>query len=147
MKEVKKILCPIDFKEENKKVLSAAIGLAKAFQSELIVTHITPKFVKYSQRDLDSTPPNPFTQKLISEAHQKLEALLSDELLKGVTTTAIVLNGSAADEILKTVERYEIDMIVMGTSGREGWDHFILGSVAQNVLRGATVPVVTIKPE
>ena len=147
MKMVEKILCPIDLKEDNHKVLTTAASLTRGFQAQLVVAYITPKFVKYSQRELDSTPQNPFMKKLIDEAQQKLEGLLSNEILKGTSASVLVLSGSATEEILKAAEQYEFDLIVMGTSGKEGWDHFLLGSVAQNVLRGAKIPVMTVKPE
>ena len=147
MKMVKKILCPIDLKEDNHKVLTIAASLARGFQAQLVVAYITPKFVKYSQREFDSSSQNSFMKKLVDEAQQKLEGLLSDETLKGTSASVLVLSGSATEEILKAAEQYDFDLIVMGTSGKEGWDHFILGSVAQNVLRGAKIPVMTVKPE
>lgn len=147
MKRVKKILCPIDLKEDNHKVLTIAASLARGFQAQLVVAYITPKFVKYSQREFDSSSQNSFMKKLVDEAQQKLEGLLSDETLKGTSASVLVLSGSATEEILKAAEQYDFDLIVMGTSGKEGWDHFILGSVAQNVLRGAKIPVMTVKPE
>ena len=86
-------------------------------------------------------------KKLIDDGRQKLEEVLSSEILKGISSSVLILSGSATEEILKAIEQQEVDLVIMGTSGKEGWDHFILGSVAQNVLRGSNVPVMTVKPE
>ena len=147
MNRVEKILCPIDLKEDNDKVLITAASVARAFQAELVLAYITPKFLKYSQREFDSSSQNPFMKKLIDDGRQKLEEVLSSEILKGISSSVLILSGSATEEILKAIEQQEVDLVIMGTSGKEGWDHFILGSVAQNVIRGSNVPVMTVKPE
>ncbi|AXR78656.1 universal stress protein [Natrarchaeobaculum sulfurireducens] len=62
-----------------------------------------------------------------------------------VTTT--VLEGVAQEEIVAFATENPVDMIVIGTSGRSGLDHLVLGSVAEEVVRNAPIPVVTVRVE
>jgi nucleotide-binding universal stress UspA family protein len=55
--------------------------------------------------------------------------------------------GSPADAILKTIEKEDIDLVVMGTSGKHGLDRFLLGSVTEKVVRSAKVPVLAVHAE
>jgi nucleotide-binding universal stress UspA family protein len=52
--------------------------------------------------------------------------------------------GSPADAILKTIEKENIDLVVMGTSGKHGLDRFLLGSVTEKVVRSAKIPVLAV---
>ncbi|HKL28287.1 MAG TPA: universal stress protein [Natrialbaceae archaeon] len=64
---------------------------------------------------------------------------------RGVTVTTAVLEGSAAEAILDYADRVGVDMIVMGTHGRSGLDRFLVGSVAERVIRMSDVPVMTVR--
>ena len=55
--------------------------------------------------------------------------------------------GEAATAIVHQAEQRQVDLIVMGTHGRTGLDHMLLGSVAENVVRKAHCPLLTIRPE
>jgi nucleotide-binding universal stress UspA family protein len=57
-----------------------------------------------------------------------------------------VVTGYASDEILNFVEQEGVDLVVMGTHGRKGIDRILFGSVAEKVVKGAKVPVLTIRP-
>jgi nucleotide-binding universal stress UspA family protein len=67
--------------------------------------------------------------------------------LAGVTCEIFVASGNAAPEILNLAAERRIDLIVMGTLGRTGVKHFLLGSVAERVVRESPVPVLTIHPK
>ena len=58
-----------------------------------------------------------------------------------------VATGNAAPEILNLTAEQDIDLLVMGTHGRTGLKHFLLGSVAERVVRESPVPVLTIHPK
>jgi nucleotide-binding universal stress UspA family protein len=64
---------------------------------------------------------------------------------RGVPVTTAVLEGNAAEAILDYAERVDVDMIVMGTHGRSGLDRFLVGSVAERVIRMSDVPVMTVR--
>ena len=76
------------------------------------------------------------------EAVGEIEALGEK---RDVPVTTAVLEGSAAAAILEYADRVGVDMIVMGTHGRSGLDRFLVGSVAERVIRMSDVPVMTVR--
>jgi nucleotide-binding universal stress UspA family protein len=64
-----------------------------------------------------------------------------------VEVESVLLEGHPADEIIKFAEQNDIEMIVMGTLGKTGLDRFLLGSVAENVIRHSKVPVLVVRGE
>ena len=87
--------------------------------------------------------PNPEFE---AECLRRLEAI-AREKLAGVSHEIFVASGNTAPEILNLTAEQDIDLIVMGTHGRTGLKHFLLGSVAERVVREAPVPVLTIHPK
>ncbi len=81
-----------------------------------------------------------------TETRRRLEAI-AEEKLAGVARQVFVASGNAGPEILKLAAEQKIDLIVMGTHGRKGISHFLLGSVAEHVVRESPVPVMTIHPK
>jgi nucleotide-binding universal stress UspA family protein len=80
------------------------------------------------------------------ESRRRLEAV-AQEKLAGISHEVFIASGNAAPEILNLAAEQKIDLIVMGTHGRTGVKHFILGSVAEHVVRESPVPVLTIHPK
>lgn len=66
---------------------------------------------------------------------------------RGITTRAVTVKGTAADEILSYAEKDHVDLIVMSTHGRSGLSRFLFGSVAEKISRHSRVPVLLISPE
>ena len=81
-----------------------------------------------------------------AETRRRLEAF-AEEKLPGVAHQLFVASGNAGSEILNLAAEQKIDLIVMGTHGRKGISHFLLGSVAAHVVRESPVPVLTIHPK
>ncbi len=81
-----------------------------------------------------------------AECVRRLEAIARDKLA-GASHEIFVASGNAAPEILNLTDKQDIDLIVMGTHGRTGLKHFLLGSVAERVVRESPVPVLTIHPK
>ncbi|NLU04838.1 MAG: universal stress protein, partial [Methanothermobacter sp.] len=83
---------------------------------------------------------------LEEEASRSLEAVkkLVEESGADIKLTLRTDEGSPADAILRTVEKEGVDLVVMGTSGKHGLDRFLLGSVAEKVVRSAGCPVLVV---
>ena len=79
-----------------------------------------------------------------ARAVEEVERIARDE---GIDVTTSVLEGVPQEEIVAFAETNPVDMIVVGTVGRTGLDHLVLGSVAEEVVRNAPVPVVTVRDE
>jgi nucleotide-binding universal stress UspA family protein len=86
-------------------------------------------------------PPSP------EELEPEWEAFLSGLSLEKVDWEKCAEEGQTANAILRKAKQMQADMIVIGTHGRSGLPHMLLGSVAEKVLRTASCPVLTIRPE
>jgi nucleotide-binding universal stress UspA family protein len=139
-----KILCPIDFERDSMDALQLACRLAKQNSATvylLTVIGVPP----VAATELPPVPvfPNPEFE---AESRRRLEAI-AQQNLAGLPHKVLVASGNAAPEILKLVRGLNIDLIVMGTHGRKGVKHFLLGSVAERIVRESPVPVLTIHPK
>lgn len=138
-----RILCPIDFERGSMDALEVASRLAR--QNSATVCLLT--VIGAPPAAATALPPVQFNPDPEFEAAcaRRLEAI-AREKLKGASHEVFVTNGNAAQEILKCAGEQKVDLIVMGTHGRTGLKHFILGSVAERVVRESPVPVLTVRP-
>ena len=142
-----KILVPVDFSEYTDEILEYAAEIAKKFGSSLHLIHVIPTMDYF-------TPYESFISAENVEAAQKaIEAEVRKQLeetagyLAGIAVTRAVRTGAAFIEITEYAESEGMDLIVMGTHGRGGIEHLLLGSVAGRVIRRAPCPVLTIRPK
>ena len=147
MAAIKKILCPTDLSDECRPALAMTCEWAKRFGAELHLLHVVDGL----------TNPYPYLGPPFNEAaawetmiRQKAHAALDAwPLPEGFATLKIVRelkSGSPITHIVEYARATGIDLIVMGTHGRSGFSHLLLGSVAENVVRCATCSVLTVRP-
>lgn len=144
--EWKRILCPVDFSDASKSALQVASELARRFDGELTVFHAYP-LPGYTLPEGTVLPATGMLQELAEQTDALLERWKADALKDGaprVTTGKSV--GEPASEIVAAAEEGKYDAIVVGTHGRTGFAHVLLGSVAERVVRRAPMPVVTVRP-
>jgi nucleotide-binding universal stress UspA family protein len=137
MVDIRHVLCAVDFSECSRRALNHAIVVAKWYGARLSVLHVHPV----------SRPPLAASAAVLSPADHaellaQLRALVPDRVRGVVPVEFLVLEGHAAEEILAAAE--DADLVVLGTHGRSGLEHMVLGSVAENVVRKAACPVMTI---
>ncbi len=133
------ILYPTDFSEHSAHAFRLACSLARDYGARLVVLHVTavPTIV-YGEGVL---PPDP--QELRAAAERQLHRL---EVPEGnVRAERRLVEGDAATEILRVAREVKVDLVVMGTHGRTGLGRLLMGSVAEQVVRQATCPVLTLK--
>lgn len=80
-----------------------------------------------------------------SDAQRAVERVVESASARGVEATSSIRQGVPQEVIVDFAESNAIDMIVVGTVGRSGLDHLVVGSVAEEVVRNAPVPVVTVR--
>ena len=149
MISIKKILFPTDFSECADQALCHATYLAQKFESELIMLHT---IVMYED---DPNSPDQRFPELIQcydameeVAHTRMDECVDDETKKAIKISKVNVRGlSPSSKILEYAEENGIDLITLGTHGRTAVSHFLLGSVAERVVRSAPCPVLTIGPE
>ena len=147
MLTLKKILCPVDFSDLSLNALRTAIDLASTFQAELHLLHVFEGYDAMSLNpEIALTPMPEWLVKLREVCHEKLAALPSPDLAALCPTLVRAhREGPAIHEILDYAAHQKIDLIVLSTHGRTGLKHLLMGSVAENIVRSAPCPVLTIR--
>jgi nucleotide-binding universal stress UspA family protein len=142
-----KILVPIDGSETSARGLNEAIKLARIHGSQLCLMHIVNEFVVDIGYNIGSYPKNLF-ELLRKEGKSILDDGLAVAQGAGIKAECVMresVDSVAADVILEQAKEWKADLIVMGTHGRRGLLRLALGSNADLVVRGATVPVMLIR--
>jgi nucleotide-binding universal stress UspA family protein len=142
-----RILVPTDFSETADAALAYAKTLAANLGASLHLLHVLPDpgVVASFANEVYVPPPPDLRERALADARKSLRArLLPDEEMRFAGTRAVV-EGLSAKEIVTYADEHAIDVIVMGTHGRRGIAHFLLGSVAEHVVRTARCPVLTVR--
>ncbi|KUJ95837.1 MAG: hypothetical protein PWR24_1386 [Desulfonauticus sp.] len=145
MASIKKILCAVDFSDMSKKVADYAATLARALEGEVVVLYVAPSLSQYVGFHVPPASIETFVGEIVSGAEKTMEVFIQENF-ESVSAQGIVKTGYAAEEILEVAEKEEVDLIVMGTHGRKGIDRILFGSVAEKVVKGAKMPVLTVRP-
>jgi nucleotide-binding universal stress UspA family protein len=141
---VRSILAPVDFGAGSDHALEYALDLAAALGATVHVLHVY-QIPVYGFPD-GAFLAGPEIATRLSEAAQKgLDMLVTRVAARGVKVQGHLRQGNPADEITEAAKTLNVDMIVLGTHGRRGIAHALMGSVAERVVRTSTVPVLSIR--
>ncbi|MGV1100125.1 universal stress protein [Thiovibrio sp. JS02] len=146
MKEMKKILVPVDFSENSQKILRDAADFAGKFQARLAVVFVVQSFDDYSGFFVPHMPIAQFEDEMVASAREKMKSFLAETLPGLAAPSSAILSGDVADEINRYAEEQGADMIIMGTHGYKGLEKVLFGSVAEKIVKTAPCPVLTINP-
>jgi nucleotide-binding universal stress UspA family protein len=132
------ILVPVDFSETSDAALHYAIEMGRVFGARLYLLHVPGETGEHFEANF---PIGQFTtvgrERLANELASEESALLRPEYAIRI--------GTPVDEIIRYAGARDIDMIVMGTHGRTGVAHLLMGSVAEQVVRRAPCPVLLVR--
>ena len=143
MISLKKILCPIDHSDCSKEALKYAVSFAMKDEAKLYLLHIIDiRSFNDSVVAMSQQIPDEETLELL---RIKLLDCIPEEMRDDMNVEAIVVQGIPFAEIISTAREKEIDMIVIGSHGRTGLKHMMLGSVSEKVVRKAPCPVLTVR--
>jgi nucleotide-binding universal stress UspA family protein len=142
MMEIKKVLVPVDFSENSKKILEAAGYFSGICQAQLHVVFVVQSFDDYSGFFVPHMPVAKFEEEMVQAAEKKMENFLEGHQ----SVEATVLVGDVSEEIIRHAEESGMDMIIMGTHGYKGLEKVMFGSVAEKIVRSSPCPVLTINP-
>jgi nucleotide-binding universal stress UspA family protein len=140
MLPLRTILCPTDFSKTSKHAFQMACTLAWDYAAHVIVLHVVepPPFVSFGELEKALQLPEGYRREL----EESLRRFQSPE---PVSIEHCLYTGHPAKEILSLARERHCDAIVMGTHGRTGLGRLLLGSVAEEVVRKAPCPVLTVK--
>ena len=145
MPRLRKILFPTDFSESAEAAFNHAVSLATRFDAKLILFHAVLMYEEGLYLPEDAFPE---MDKLYDALQERAEASLAEigEKAGNLRIERVVARGlSASEEILGYAQENRVDLIGMGTHGRRGLAHLVLGSVTDHVIRHGSVPVLTAR--
>jgi len=137
-------LVPIDFSECADQALEYAINLGRGLGARLTLLHVIQS-VPLGGVDMGVTLPYTYLQDLEAEIMQSMEACLARVTAAGIEGDIVVVHGVPFHEIVEAAKAQKVDLIIIGTHGRTGLQHILLGSVAEKVVRLAPCPVLVAR--
>jgi nucleotide-binding universal stress UspA family protein len=143
----KRICCPIDFSDASRAAMEVAADLARRFGAGLVLLHAYP-IPGYTFPDGSVVASPKMMQDLAEQAERHLEEWRADAERRagGVRVDAEKAVGEPAAEIVSFAQKQGVDLLVLGTHGRTGLEHALMGSIAERVVRRAHCPVLTVRP-
>ena len=141
--EIKRILVPVDFSEHARLGAEYARALATGYGATIDLVHVVEDAVFPTVYGID--PLTPVLPDVHDRAREALESLADDIVDDATSVELHVTAGHASRDIVDFAEEHESSLIVMTTHGRTGLKRFLIGSVAEKVVRQARCPVFTVK--
>jgi nucleotide-binding universal stress UspA family protein len=137
------ILLATDFSPSSETALLFSLSLAKRYQARVFLAHVVnPPALKLSGDAL---------QRAVNDAWREAHTIMTDQLiagrLEGIENHVVVVPGDTWEELSKMIDKFKIDLLVVGTRGRTGVMKVLLGSTAESIFRQAPCPVLTVGPK
>lgn len=144
--EIKTILVPTDFSEFAEPAYAWALGLAADCKAKVVLLHVTSSLASLEfpesgyYADLVR-----MEREMVADAEKRVGEFAAKKGASVVPVETQVTLGDAVSEICRMAERAHADLIIMGSHGRTGLSHVLLGSVAERVVRHAPCPVLVMR--
>jgi len=139
MLNIRTILHPNDFSPRSKPAFQMAVALARDYGARLVILHVLEPWVMAYGEGVVVPPPENYLEEV---KEQLLKIRPTDEQ---IAVEHRLIEGDPAPEILRSAVESKADLVVMGTHGRTGLSRLLMGSVAEQVIRKAGCPVLTVK--
>jgi nucleotide-binding universal stress UspA family protein len=151
--DIQTLLVATDFSAASESATTYAFRLTRTLGARLYLLHVVPEedlrlMTAISQHLQSSLTPATLTDIFYAEADKRMTKLLEEAQATDVVQERLVVTGEPAEAIMSWAVAKQVQLIILGTHGRRGLEHFFLGSVAEHVLRQApcAVLVVPAKP-
>ena len=144
--KVRRILHPSDFSSASRAAFVRAVADARTQRAELLIVHVLPAVMPLVGDGY--VPPKTYDdmeRSMRTYAQKQLDKLVAKAKAAGVRARGLLLEGTAADAIVRTARSKRADVILMGTHGRSGLARLFMGSVAERVIGTAPCPVLTVR--
>src|SRR5947209_1320150 len=141
--QLKRILYATDFSDASRKALPVVAALARKYHAKVFVAHI------WSPVPFIMPTPEAVTaleQRQEHEVRQDAEEFARSPELSGIETEIVTAPGAPKDELKRIVHDCNIDLAILSTHGRTGFKHLMMGSVAEELFRNLSCPVLTVGP-
>ena len=148
MIQLRRSLFPTDFSDNARAALPYACAFAEQFGAELHILNVMYEMAQVMpEAGAFLTTPVSNIDEVRESAERALAKLPGSEWEKVGNVVQATVPGTPFLEIIRYAKEHDVDLIVMGTHGRSGLAHVLLGSVAERVVRKAPCPVLSVRPE
>jgi universal stress protein A len=141
---MKRILHPSDFSAGSRPAFEKAIEMVKTNRATLELLHVMTPVVSIRS----TMSPKMYDERVAfanAQARKKMQSLVKRARAAGVKATSTIVEGVAADRIVRVARAKRADLIIMGTHGRTGVTRLLLGSVASRVISSSPCPVLIVR--
>jgi nucleotide-binding universal stress UspA family protein len=138
----KSILFTTDFSPCSLAVLPWVVAVARRCESKVYLAHVIPP----QPYPMTSPDADPSVESTWHDKRSRMEELSKSAQLADIPHESLLSHGNLSEVLTKMIEDYRIGMIVAGTHGRHGLKRFVLGSVAEEIIRVSPCPVLTMGP-
>ena len=146
MKHVRRIVYATDFSPASKPAFSAAVNLATSLRARLTIVHVTPGVIPVvPEQYFDASLYDRIEQEARDWSLRRLKTLAARARKQGARVTTQSREGDPATEVIRTAKSAHAHLIITGTHGRGGVPRFLLGSVADRLVRTSPCPVMTVR--
>jgi len=143
----RKILVATDGSEQVRKAVDSAIEIAKLNDTKLYAVYVVAVGGYAITPSKDKEWEKAVKEQLITEGKEATNYVENTGRVANIEVESIILEGSPADEIVNFAEKNDIDLIVIGTQGKSAIKRFLIGSVAENVVRHSKTDVLVVRGE
>ncbi len=143
--EIRRILFATDFSEGSSHALPYAADLAEQYGAKLFLVHVIYDVAKSAGWYVPHVSIDEIYHDMEKSARAELEKSFVDEMRGLRDVEYVVLKGIPYEEISKFAVEKKIDLVVLGTHGRRGIDRMLFGSTAEQVVRNAPCPVLSVR--
>lgn len=131
--KIKRIVCPLDFDNNNLWTIGIALSFARKYDSEMIFVHVINRKQNGNWRELEK------------QALSKLQSLAAPVVDENIPAKFLVLSGDPAEVILTTLEVENADLVIMGHHTRNPLEEIFLGSIARRVVTNSSRPILVAR--
>jgi len=143
--QLKSILCPVDFSDFSVAAYRYSLSLAEYYKAKLLALHVAElrkyPFADYGAYEADFAN---FSRAICEGGQKRLQEFIKKHSAGIIRPEFVVYQGNASDCILSCAQEQNVEIIVMGTHGRRGFDRLVLGSATDRVMRKAPCPVLVV---
>jgi universal stress protein A len=143
--EIKTIVVPTDFSQHAEHALQWALAMAADWNAKIVLFHAAPRSYMAFPESVYLVDLVNLEQEILAHAEKRLGELAAQKGTKTVMVETRAVMGEPVWEICQAAEQEQADLIVMGSHGRTGLSHVLLGSVAERVVRHAPCPVLVAR--
>ena len=143
----KNILCPVDLNPRSKMALRKAINIAHQFNSKIILLSVHEEFISKKQMVMSRVSVNTLGdefKKIALDAKNDMRTLVKELEADDIDCEYVLRDGAPPEVIVKIAREKDVDLIVMGTNGRNSLSDYIIGSTTQKVIEQSKCPVLVM---